>query len=134
MILIVDANVLFSALIKRGITYKIIFSDKLKLITPDFVIEEYTEHKKEILNKSGLNEKGLELLFEILKGQIEIISSHDFVEKIDEAEAISPDQNDVHYFALALKFNFPIWSNDKELKKQNKVKVFDTEEVLALIN
>ena len=71
MILIVDANVLFSALIKRGITYETIFSDKLRLITPDFVIEEYHKHKDEILSKSGLSGKDLELLFEILKGQID---------------------------------------------------------------
>ncbi|HLD15709.1 MAG TPA: PIN domain-containing protein [Candidatus Nanoarchaeia archaeon] len=134
MILIVDANVLFSALIKRGITYETIFSDKLRLITPDFVIEEYHKHKDEILSKSGLSGKDLELLFEILKGQIEIISSQDFIDKISEAEEVSPDLNDVHYFALALKFNFSIWSNDKELKKQNKIKVFNTEEILDLIN
>lgn len=133
MILVVDANVLFAALIKRGITYKAIFSDKLNLITPDFVIEEYNGHREEILSKSGLSEKELELLLEILKGQIEIISSYDFVDKISEADVTSPDPNDVHYFALALKFNFSIWSNDKKMKKQNKVKVFNTKEILEFI-
>ena len=34
------------------------------------------------------------------------------------------------YFALELKLNWGIWSNDKKLKEQNKVKVYSTEDLL----
>ena len=39
----------------------------------------------------------------------------------------------VKYFALALKLNCPIWSEDKALKKQSKVKVYSTSELLKEI-
>ncbi|PIN85274.1 MAG: hypothetical protein COV47_03030 [Candidatus Diapherotrites archaeon CG11_big_fil_rev_8_21_14_0_20_37_9] len=41
---------------------------------------------------------------------------------------ISPDPKDVPYFALALKLRCPIWTNDKLLKKQKKVKIISTSE------
>ena len=43
---------------------------------------------------------------------------------------ISPDADDTAYIALALHLNCPIWSNDKKLKKQDKVKVITTKELL----
>lgn len=42
---------------------------------------------------------------------------------------ISPDKDDVDYFALALKLDIGIWSNDKLLKGQSVVKVFNTMEM-----
>ena len=46
-----------------------------------------------------------------------------------EAEKISPGLKDTQYLALALKLNCAIWSNDKKLKKQDKVKIFSTEDL-----
>ena len=37
------------------------------------------------------------------------------------------------YFALALKLNCGLWSNDKELKKQSKVKILNTNEVYEAV-
>jgi len=45
----------------------------------------------------------------------------------------TPDPDDMAYFALALKLNCAIWSNDKKLKEQDKVKVYNTHE-LSKIN
>ncbi|MBS3095717.1 hypothetical protein J4231_03480, partial [Candidatus Woesearchaeota archaeon] len=43
---------------------------------------------------------------------------------------ISPDPNDLDFFALALKLDLPIWSNDNLLKKQNTLNVFSTLDLL----
>ena len=51
---------------------------------------------------------------------------------IELANKISPDQNDADYFALALKLNCPIWSNDKRLANQNTVKVYSTKELVGM--
>jgi predicted nucleic acid-binding protein len=48
----------------------------------------------------------------------------------DEAKAISPDREDWAYFAAALVADAPIWSNDKALKKQDRVRVYNTAELL----
>ena len=64
---------------------------------------------------------------------INIIPKEDFVDYIEEAEKISPDPNDIMYFALALKLKCGIWSNDKRLKRQNKIKVYSTEELNSML-
>ena len=56
------------------------------------------------------------------------------MDKYGEAKEISPDPDDVPYLALALKLGCAIWSNDKELKKQSVVKVYNTQEILQLLN
>jgi predicted nucleic acid-binding protein len=50
-----------------------------------------------------------------------------------KARRISPDPDDVQYFALALKLDASIWSNDKNLKNQNIVKVFSTDELVKIL-
>lgn len=52
---------------------------------------------------------------------------------LEEASKISPDSDDVVYFALALKFDCSIWSNDKRLKEQPAVKILTTEELLEML-
>ena len=48
---------------------------------------------------------------------------------VEEAEKLTPDPDDMAYFALALKLNCAIWSNDKKLKDQNKIKIYNTHEL-----
>jgi len=38
------------------------------------------------------------------------------------------------YFALALRFDFSIWSNEKAFKKQSKVKVFSTSDLISFLS
>jgi len=52
---------------------------------------------------------------------------------VEKAEKLTPDLDDMTYFALALKLNCAIWSNDKKLKEQNKVEVYNTYELSKII-
>jgi len=56
------------------------------------------------------------------------------LDKIPEAKLLAPHLKDVEYFALALRFDFPIWSNEKAFKKQSKVKVFSTKDLIAFLS
>jgi len=57
-----------------------------------------------------------------------------WVDKIEEAsKLLAEHKKDVPYLALALKYNCSVWSYDKNIKKQNKVKVCNTKEILELI-
>jgi predicted nucleic acid-binding protein len=51
MILIVDANVFFSALISKGKTLRVLainsVTETFELLAPEFLMEEIEEHKKE---------------------------------------------------------------------------------------
>jgi len=129
MDIVADANVIFSSLIKGGKTAELLLSFSLNLFTPEFVIEEIEEHKEEIFKK-GISEDELSSTIGLLKEIIRIIPKEDFLDKLEEAKNISSDIDDVTYFALALKLNCPIWSNDKRLKEQNIVKVYSTVDLI----
>ncbi len=43
------------------------------------------------------------------------------------------DPGDVQFLALAMALNCPIWSNDKDLKKQKVVKVYTTQKIPELL-
>lgn len=70
------------------------------------------------------------LLERVLAWKVEFIPVSEFKDFLKEAESVCPDTDDIEYFALALKFNCSIWSNDKLLKNQPKVKVFSTSELI----
>lgn len=56
MELVIDANILMSALINtEGKTYHLIFNDKIKLFSIDKLLNELEKHKQEILVKSKLS-------------------------------------------------------------------------------
>jgi len=133
MELIIDANVLVSALVKiYGKTYDLIFNDRIRLFSTEFLLDEFEEHKGEILVKSGLSEFEFELFLSLISSRIEFIPYSEFQKFISGAEKITPDPDDTEYLALALKLNCAIWSNDKRLKKQDKVKIYSTESLLNI--
>jgi|SRR3989338_4446544 len=132
MDLVVDANVLFAALIKEGFGYSLLFNGKFNLFTPEYVFAEFEKHQEEILEKTERTTEELYKLLEVLKRRINIVPLEELTEYVEKAEKISPDPGDMVYFALALKFNCPIWSNDKKLKQQDTVLVYHTHELARL--
>ena len=140
MLLVVDANVVFSALIKEGATLRLFeFNNIFKifeLIAPEFIWDEIEEYKEEIIRKSKLSEEELERVLEFIRSEIVLIPKEYFSEFLEEAKEISPAE-DFPYVALALKLKSlgleaEIWSNDKELKKalEGKMEVLSTKEIL----
>lgn len=132
MKLIVDGNVLFSALIKEGVTRKLLSKFEFDLYSPNFILEEFLKHLSELENKTKVDGELLkQKIEELIKlASIKVIHSEELKDYISEAEKITPDPNDILYFALALKLNCPLWSNDKKLKEQNKIKVYSTEDLI----
>ena len=131
MDLVVDANVLFSVFIKDGVTAELLLDEDLHLFAPEFIIEEFEDHKYDIIRKTTRTEREFNDLYSILKTIITIFPVEEFNQFIQKAEKLSPDPDDVHYFALALKLHCGIWSNDKALKHQNKVLIFNTSDIMA---
>ena len=73
MDLVVDANVLFSALIKSGFSHMLLFNEMLHLFTPEFILTEFEEHKEEILSKTERTTEDVFRLIDILKRRIVIV-------------------------------------------------------------
>lgn len=135
MELVIDANILMSALIAtEGKTYDLIFNEKVKLFSVDKLLGELKKYKAEILKKSGLSEYDFELFLSLISAEIEFVPYSESEKFSPDAKKIAPDQNDTEYFALALKLNCAIWSNDKRLKQQDKIKVYSTEDLVKILH
>lgn len=132
MEIILDANILFAAMIKDGLTRRLILRTGWKFYVPEFIISEIENHMDTISEKTGMSNDEVIEMFEnfIMLSDISIIPLQEIMPFIIEAEKISPDIDDVHYFALALKIGCPIWSNDTKLKKQSPIKILTTKEIL----
>lgn len=113
MLLVVDANVLFLAIIARSKTCDLMFSERLQLIAPEFLFIELEEHKDEIIAKSSLSEDDFNEFVNLLKERIDIIPGQEFERFLQEANKVSPDHDDTEYLALAMRFDAALWSNDK---------------------
>ncbi len=133
MEVVIDANILFAALIRDSHTRHLIRDNNLQLYSPDYLLREIEKYMKVITAKSEMSEEKVKEFLELFITQtgIKIISSEVFDHHIDHSLEISPDPKDAPYLALCLHRKCPLWSNDKQLKKQEFVQVFNTEELTA---
>ncbi|MDD4983642.1 MAG: PIN domain-containing protein [Candidatus ainarchaeum sp.] len=133
MDLVIDTNILISALISsNGKIRELIFSDKFKLFAPEYVFLEIYEHKQEIIKKAELSESEFELALSVLFTKIIITPSEEIKVFSEKAKQVCPDFDDWPFFALAILKNIPLWSDDKDLKQQDVIKVMSTKEIIAL--
>lgn len=135
MKLIIDANIIFAALIKQGTTGELIFSDKLQLFAPEFLFEEFLKYEDYIIKKTHRSKDEFNQFLNILKEQITIVSKEIIKPFLKQADKFSPDPKDTIYLALALSLKASIWSNDRKLKEnQNIVKIIITEELIRSLD
>jgi len=135
MNIVIDTNVFISALIKKGITRKIITKSKENLLFPDFELQELHNHKSEIIRKSNLSEKQFYILLLRLLKYVKIIPIDTFIGFKDKAIEIIEhiDRDDVPFIAAALAFDASIWSDDKHFKQQKRIRTFTTKEMYDLL-
>jgi predicted nucleic acid-binding protein len=129
MRLVIDANILFSALMKNSLTAELIFKEDIHLSTPEFIITEFFKYEDLILKKTHRTKEEYIQIMHMLKSIITIVPKEEYSKFIEESEKFSPDPKDVLYLALALKLKCAVWSNDKKLKAQDKVKIYSTEDL-----
>jgi predicted nucleic acid-binding protein len=82
MDLILDANILFSVLIKSGITEDIVFNQDLNLYVPEFIFTEFEKYKKLIAEKTERNEEDTNHLLEIFMKKIKTFSKGSLKNKL----------------------------------------------------
>jgi len=132
MDLVVDANIFFSTLIKSGETERLFFVDNLHLYSPEFLMEEMDKYRTILLIKTHRTELEFVRFIQVLNNRIQYVPLEEIKPMMSLAREISPDPNDSAYFALALKINASIWTNDKRLKKQDQVRIYSTSELINL--
>lgn len=134
--IVIDTNVLISALIKDGITRRILTSLEINFIFPEFGLEEIYLNKSEIMEKSELGEKEFNMLLLRLLKYVRLIPTNMIIEFREKADEIigKIHKEDTAFIATSLAFNCPIWSEDKHFKNQNKIKIINTKEIIQLLS
>lgn len=131
---VVDANIIFAALIKKGITADLLCRETFHLYAPEFLLEEFEDYKELLKDKTERTEEEFLALLSIIKRRIIFVPKEEIMPLIETSKRFSPDPKDITYIALALMLNIPLWSNDKALKnKQNNVKVYNTQDLLFIL-
>ena len=135
MRLVVDSNILFSALIKDSFTRRLIFHIDAELLTIAFSHKEIMKYKLQIIKKSNMPEEKLEEIFKQLKDRLITIDENLFSNKMKQANEImgAIDPNDTPFIAAALATGADIWSDDKHFEQQNKVKVWKTKDLIQFL-
>jgi predicted nucleic acid-binding protein len=138
MLIVLDVNLVFSALLGEGDSFDIfaanVFFNKFEFIAPEFFLVELEKHKKEFLERSEFSEEGFNEVLDIIIKQINFIPFGEFSDfEKESAKILSSHLKDVPYLALALKYNCFISSGDKILKKIIPDKVLNPKEMLDIL-
>lgn len=133
--MIIDTNVLISALIRDSTTRKILIDSNVNFGYPEISFLEIKKYEKFIIEKSGLTKEEYYKTISSLTQQIKIIKQEEIASYIEQARSIMEriDSKDVVFIAAALATNSAIWSDDKHFQKQDEVKVYTTKDVIKLI-
>ena len=133
MKVVVDTNILISALIKDSTTRKLIVESDWEFYYPETSFHEIRKHKSLILQKSGMNEEEYAKILNVLLSHIKIVPEKYINENLKEAAKLLAhiDPDDVVFLATALSLpDSVIWSDDRHFEKQDKVKVLKTEDLV----
>ena len=133
MKVILDVNVILSALIRDSTTRKIILNSQFDFYFPEHSLHKIRKYKSYILEKSGLSEEEYNKLMATLFKYIKLVPIEEIEKNWGEAKKIMEhiDPEDVVFIATALSMeDSVIWSDDGDFEKQDKVKVLKTKDMI----
>lgn len=132
--MIIDTNIIISALIKDSITRKIIIESGLNLFYPELSLLEIKKHEDYIIKKSNYSKNEFNQILNKLLEYIKLIPTEIIQINLKESKEIMKDIdiNDSIFIAAALSLNCDIWSDDSDFDKQTKIKVIKTKDLLNI--
>lgn len=134
---IVDANIIISALIKDSKSRELLTTSPFTFYSPDKLLDSINKYKKEFIEKSKLSTNDFEILLNFIIEKIIIVKQENYISKLDQANEIMRkiDLEDVPYIALALSIeNDGIWTDDFHFQKQDKIKIYKTEDIIKVVD
>ena len=123
MKIVVDTNIILSALIKDSITRHLIASLDVPFYYPEQSFDEIIRNKKEVLEKAKISEDEFYTILKRLFRYIYLVKKEEvelYIKKADSSIG-HIHKNDVSFIAAALSKNAIIWSNDTHFQKQNQI-------------
>lgn len=129
MKIVVDSNIVFSAVMRDSKARQILLNFNAEFYFPSYLVKEYSFHKSIIAKKSNVPEENLEKLFQQVIQRGIVVPWKDYQASWDEAQQIMKkiDRRDVSFVACALLYpGSVIWSDDKGFQKQSQVRIITT--------
>lgn len=122
--LVVDANRVYSAILKDGETRRAMMNTGAVLFAPRFLRWEIERHKEQIVRRTKGRPEDVDAILAVLYRRIAWLSDDELRPHLAAAEAaLGPtDSKDVPYLACALAVAADgIWSHDLDFDKQDLV-------------
>jgi len=142
MKIVIDTNILFSALINvnSNIGNLILNGSKhFEFYSINFMLFEINKHFDKLLKLSKLSQNDLEELLQILSNKINFYDENDLpisVRKVAFNLVREIDLNDLYFVALGEHINAKLWTGDKKLinglQHKNYSKLITTKELIEL--
>jgi predicted nucleic acid-binding protein len=106
-------------------------SQDIELFAPEFALEEINKYKNDIIKRNKLTIKEFEQIKLDVAIAVKFIPLEEYSQFLKKALKMCPDPNDIDFFALSIKLNLPIWSNDSRLKNQKEIEIISTRELIT---
>ena len=130
MKIVVDANIIFACILRNGATRRLILNPELELIAPEFIVKEFAKYANELKAKYTGADPAFDKIVEDILSIIKLIPDEELQPYLPAAKHLITDEKDLLYLACALNQNAVIWTNDKEYKKQTRITIKTTSELL----
>jgi len=138
MELIIDSNIVFSALLKKENNCKrIIFSDNFEIYSCNFLFVEIFKHKNKIQLLSELSEEEILIQIDKILSRVNFVNDNLISTNIYYQAFIlckDYDPSDTPFIALLLFLNVPLLTGDKVIYEPLKQKNFNILAVKDIIN
>lgn len=144
MRIVVDTNIIFSGLLSPNGTISDLLLNSyewFQFYSPSYLLSELQNHKRKLLEISGLKERELDILqYNLFKKvdmiDLEIIGESTWRKAVDLTKNI--DEFDAPFIALALELESPLWTGDKKLIRGLHKKgidwIFSTDKITKIRN
>lgn len=132
--LVVDPNVIIAALVRDSTVRRIISWSELDLFVPEFYRQELAKHLPLLGKRTGLKERGVRNLVEILEKYLTVIPKEALSQARPRAAAVMGpiDPKDTEYLAAVWVAECDgIWSDDPHFKRQQVVPCWTTKDLVA---
>src|SRR3989344_111159 len=132
MQLVVDTNIVVSALLRKGDTRRVLLSNSFEFFSPESMKLEVLKHKKEFMEKGSMGEEEFFVVLGLELENISVLPVEEYSPFKKKALGLCPEghEDDWPFIAVALKLGCPLWSQDSALKRHGVVKVLNTKEVM----
>ena len=128
MKIVVDSNIIFSALLPKSSTLRdILLKKSHHFYAPNYFFTEIFKYKEKILKCSKLDELELYVYLRKILENIQFVSG-EIISKDNRLTAFGfckdIDDKDTPFIALAIEIDAYVWTGDKKLKKGLEEKGF----------